>query len=260
LWDARTLQPAGRLAGQHTTSQALAFSPDGALLAASEVGTDNGAGYTGGSVRVWDVRRRAPTAFRAAAGTGSITFSPDRRRLAMAMDASTEVRDARTGRLVATLRTVAAHRSVAFSPDGRRIATGLFDGTVQLWSTRNWKPIGRPIEGHDDNRVLWMGFTPDGTMLATAGQDGTLELVDVARQARIGVPLSVEADSYLAATLSPDGRSLFSASAGRAALRWTIDPQAWKRHACRVAGRAFTLREWEEALPGRPYRSICRSP
>jgi WD40 repeat protein len=61
---------------------------------------------------------------------------------------------------------------VAFSPDGRSIVTGHYDGTAQLWSTKTWKPIGRPLEGHDDNRVLWMGFTRDGTMLATAGQDG----------------------------------------------------------------------------------------
>ena len=38
LWDARTLRPAGELRGLSTTSQALAFSPDGRLLAAAEIG------------------------------------------------------------------------------------------------------------------------------------------------------------------------------------------------------------------------------
>jgi WD40 repeat protein len=147
---------------------------------------------------------------------------------------------------------------VAFSPDGRSIVTGHYDGTAQLWSTKTWKPIGRPLEGHDDNRVLWMGFTRDGTMLATAGQDGTIELVDAARQTRIGAPLSVETDSYLAAALSPDGRHLFAVSANHAAIRWNIAPEAWKQHACRVAGRELTAREWEDALPGKPYRSVCR--
>ena len=67
LWDARTLRPAGELTGQRTTSQTLAFSPDGALLAAAEIGTARDRrrdDYKGGSVRVWDVRRRAPTGFR----------------------------------------------------------------------------------------------------------------------------------------------------------------------------------------------------
>jgi hypothetical protein len=33
--------------------------------------------------------------------------------------------------------------------------------------------------------------------------------------------------------------------------------EAWKRHACRVAGRELTRREWEEALPDQPYRAVC---
>jgi WD40 repeat protein len=174
------------------------------------------------------------------------------------MDLPTQVRDARNGRLVARLRTPAAGRSVAFSPDGRLIVTSHYDGTAQLWSTDSWKPVGRPLEGHDDNRVLWIGLTRDGTVLATAGQDGTIELVDVARQTRIGPPLNVEADSYLAAALSPDGRHLFAVSANRAAVHWNIEPEAWKQHACRVAGRELTPREWADALPGRPYRPVCR--
>ena len=31
--------------------------------------------------------------------------------------------------------------------------------------------------------------------------------------------------------------------------------QAWKRHACLVAGRTLTADEWQEALPGRPYQA-----
>ena len=42
LWDARTLQPAGReLRGLSATSQALAFSPDGELVAVGELGRPN---------------------------------------------------------------------------------------------------------------------------------------------------------------------------------------------------------------------------
>ena len=261
LWDARTLQAAGELHGQHTTSQALAFSPDGTLLAAAELGIwDGDAKYNGGHVRVWDVKRRAPTSFDVKVTAPAITFSRDGRLLAFAtMQRPTEIRAVHGGALVASLPTPADSRSVAFSPDGRAIVTGHYDGTAQLWSTKTWRPIGRPLEGHDDNRVLWLGFTPDGTILATAGQDGTLELVDAATQTRIGELLSVEPDSYLGAALSPDGRYLFAVAPTRAAVRWTIAPAAWKRHACRVAGRELTLREWHDALPGRPYRAVCQS-
>ena len=73
----------------------------------------------------------------------------------------------------------------------------------------------------------------------------------------IGSPVTVEAETYAAADLSPDGSRLFAVSTDRRAVRWDVAPEAWKRHACRVAGRGLTLREWREALPGRTYRSIC---
>ena len=38
-----------------------------------------------------------------------------------------------------------------------------------------------------------------------------------------------------------------------AALEVAID----QRHACLVAGRELTAREWSDALPGRSYQRIC---
>ena len=32
---------------------------------------------------------------------------------------------------------------------------------------------------------------------------------------------------------------------------------AWEAAACRVAGRNLTRTEWDEFLPGRPYRRFC---
>ena len=110
LWDARTLRPAGELSGLRTAVLTLAFSPDGRRLAVAEIGTEQEPGdpasITGASVRVWDVRRRAPTAVRFETASPSLTFSPDGSLLAAAaISRPTEVRDARTGRLVARLRT-----------------------------------------------------------------------------------------------------------------------------------------------------------
>ena len=79
LWDARTLQPAGELRGMATTSQALAFSPDGSLLAAAEMaGSTNTTASDTGSVRVWDVRRRALTAVRIAVTSPRTRLQPRR--------------------------------------------------------------------------------------------------------------------------------------------------------------------------------------
>jgi hypothetical protein len=105
--------------------------------------------------------------------------------------------------------------------------------------------------------VLWIGFAHGGATLATAGQDGTIELTDMTSWTPVGVPLNVEPQSFVAAALSPNGRHLFALSTSRVALRWDLSPQAWKQHACRVAGRELTPGEWRAALPGMPYRKVC---
>ncbi len=100
LWNAGTLAPAGELRGMHSASQALAFSPDGTLPAAAEGNFEQPA-----PMRVWDVERKSPTAFRARAGAAALGFSPDGRLIAVAaIDHGTDVFDARTGRLAKHLR------------------------------------------------------------------------------------------------------------------------------------------------------------
>jgi hypothetical protein len=56
---------------------------------------------------------------------------------------------------------------------------------------------------------------------------------------------------------APDGRRVFALSEGPSGMRWEVSPEAWKRHACAVAGRELSAREWSDAVPGRPYRAIC---
>src|SRR5918994_3656119 len=249
MWDARTLAPAGALTGLSGDVQAVAFSPDGELLAAADV-VAGGAG-----VRVWSVRRRTLIAEAASPGP-SLAFSPDGRLIALAaLDGPTEIRDARTGSLVKRLPAAGFSRSVAFSRDGSMLAVGQFDGDGQLFSTETWKPIGRRLEAHTQ-RITNVEFTRDGRTLATSSADGTVLLWDVETQEPIG-PLPVDPDTFLSAALSPDGSQLFAVSTGLRGIRLAIDPRVWKRHACVVAGRELTQREWRDALPGRPYRTVC---
>jgi WD40 repeat protein len=260
LWDARTLRAAGpELSGLRTTSQALAFSPDSELLAVGELGrpiTDV-PGFAGGKVRLWDVRRRALTGVDFPVASVSVAFSPDSKMLAAAgRERPTQIRDARTGELVARLRTADLGRSVAFSPDGSLVATGDWDGRAQLWSTETWEPVGRPLEGHEA-RILTLDFSPDGRTLASASEDGTVVLWDVDSRAAIGSPLSVDAGAWVSAAFTPNGSHLFAISDEGRGIRFDVRLEAWKRHACRVAGREFTAHELAEAFPDRPYRTVC---
>jgi WD40 repeat protein len=252
LWNARTLHSAGELRGLRADAQALAFSPDGRFLTAAE------AVFTPPRMRVWDVRRRALTRFRSEVAAAALAFSPDGELIAVASGnhRGAEIRDARTGRLVKFVRTGELARSAAFSPDGDQLVVGLYDGGLEFFSTGDWKRIGRPIEAHSAG-ITHPVFTPDGRTLATAGGDGTVALWNVDTQRPIGSPVTVDPGTSTSAAFSPDGSELFAVSTSGQGVRLNTSPEAWKRHACLVAGRELTTAEWEDTLPARPYQAVC---
>ena len=220
LIDAETLQQRRSARVLDGFVAAIAFSPDGRLLAAtgkdgevrlvdgrtlSPVGKLTGLGSTsqalafshdgrllaasenfGGPVRIWDVGRRELTGVKFRTLAPSLEFSPDGRFLALAaFDRGFEIRDPATGEVVKRLKTDDMARSVAFSPSGDLLATGHYDGLVQLWSTEDWRPVGPALEGHD-GRILSLSFSPDGRTLASGSEDGTVLLRDVETQRPIG--------------------------------------------------------------------------
>jgi WD40 repeat protein len=173
-----------------------------------------------------------------------------------AADGGAEIRDVRSGAVVKRLPSEGISRSVAFSPDGSLLAVGQFDGDGQLYSTETWDPLGRRLEAHTQ-RITYVEFSPDGRTLATSSADGTMLLWDVETQEPIGSPLRVEPDTFVSAALSPDGSHVFAVSTGLRGVRLATAPQVWKRHACMVAGRDLTPREWKDAVPERQYRAVC---
>jgi WD40 repeat protein/DNA-binding SARP family transcriptional activator len=254
LWDARTLAPAGELRGLRADSQALAFSPDGKVLAAAEVEGERP------QLRVWNVGRRAPTQVRSQTPAASLAFSPDGRLIAAATasERGTEIRDARSGRIVERIPAPGVSRSVAFSPDGSLLAVGQYDGTGLLYSTESWEPVGPPLQGHTQ-RITYVDFSPDGRTLATASADGTVGLWDVGTQQPIGSALTVEPNTFASAAFSPDGSSLFAVSTHGPGIRLDADPRAWSAHACTITGGGLTPEQWEQVVPEQEYIEICPS-
>jgi WD40 repeat protein len=257
LVDAATLKRRRVLEGLDRSgfSQAVAFSPDGRLLAAGVFvgGTPDGSGF----VRMWDARSARLTRLRMRIPAVSLAFSPDGRLLAGGgLAEKTEVRDTRSGRRVARIDAGDQVRSVEFSPDGKQLAIGHYGGSVRLVSARDWKPIGQKLDGHRA-RVTALDFTPDGRLLATGSADGTVRFWDAATQRPIGSALALAPDAYVAARFSRDGAYLFAVPSMDRAVRFDMHPESWKRHACLVAGRELTAGEWRAALPDRPFRSVC---
>jgi hypothetical protein len=55
-----------------------------------------------------------------------------------------------------------------------------------------------------------------------------------------------------------DGRTLVTFTERTGVRTWTVEPQRLLEHACAVAGRNLTQREWADVLPDRPYERTCR--
>ena len=130
LWDARTGAVVHTLGNFVGTVRALAFSPDGKVIAS---------GTADGTITLWSTD--TGDELRTLRGHGSIVnaivFSPNGRRIFSASsDQTVKVWNTATGEELLTLR---GHEgevvSVAVSRDGRTVASASLDGTVKVWET-----------------------------------------------------------------------------------------------------------------------------
>ena len=249
LWDARTLRAAGELRGLPVdNAQALAFSPNGRLLAgATNDGIKRGGDAGVGHALPQADARALPTSWprrwpsRPMAGCWRPPGRPAPPRSATPAAAAWSPACGPPTR-------AAPSRS---PPTARCLPRGSTTARSSSGPPGTGNPPSRALEGHS-GRVTAVEFAPGGRTLLSAGEDGTLQLWDVASRKPVGSPQPVEPNSYVAAVFAPDSKRVFAVSAGTAGLRWEISPEAWKQHACAVAGRELSAREWSDALPGRP--------
>jgi WD40 repeat protein len=193
---------------------AVAFSPDGKLLASCSYG----------QVVLWDLTAARPVKLltNVLGAVNDVRFSPDGTLLAVAGGQPSARGDLRLYRVAdwKLLGVLRGHEdvvfSVAFRPDGKKLASASFDKTVRLWDVAGQK-LDRVFTGHSDF-VYAVAFSPDGKRLASASKDRTVTVVE-ADSGKGLLTLSGMEQDVMALAYRPDGKALVS-SGFEPALHW----------------------------------------
>ena len=243
---------------------AVAFSPDGSLVAAVGRKHTQGATPPLGFVAVWRTRDGALLwkEVRDKGPGDTLAFSQDGRRLALGFelwysnDGVDQIVNAHTGASEHTIRPAGATQSLAFAPDDT-LATGSQQGIVQLWNASSAEEVGHPLLAVPAP-VASIVFDPHGDEFATGGgSGGFVKLWDTATLQQVGTALPGSPGKWANVLFTAGGSQLLTLyDDGRGTL-WPMSLRAWKAQACRVAGHNLTREEWSRFVTGRSYSKVC---
>ncbi len=241
IWDLKTYKQLPHL-NQPNHSSALAYSPDGKMLAG---------GYLGYSVQVIDLNSQNRTHLFEGASDGitghsdwvsSMTFSPNGQVLASnGQDGTVRLWNLEDGSQILLDGKAGQMHSVDFSPDGRSLISGGSDMNVRIWDlvTNTCLDI---LSGHT-SWIRSVKLHPAGDCLATCGDDRAIRLWNVAERKCIHV-FDGHTSCVSSVTFDPKGQLLASGSYDQTVRLWDMETyqclHVFRAHYGRVHSVAFS--------------------
>ena len=211
LWSVETRKPIRVLSGHKGEIHALAFSPDGRLLASSGAYKWEYLEGEDGST----LRSGRPHAVRGD-GEGSIRFYTADENY---NDTTAKVWDVKSGKNIATLGHQKIVTEIVFSPDGTRVVTAS-GNKVHIWCTKRW----RAIETICTMEIDSIAYSPDGTRLAVGGtrNEPIIHIYSAGTGQHIA-ELTGHTSRVESVAFSPDGKLLASGGFDNAIFLWGVE-------------------------------------
>ena len=269
-WDISRKQFLGKLPQEYdakqmaafSPKQTAAFSPDGRVFA--YVIDDK-------IIKLWDLLRGQPLGRPLTGPPGEVNclaFSPDGKTLASA-DGAGQLQlwnVARQESLGPPLSYQGQHQysvsKLMFSPDGKILAAKS-PSRIVFWDPMNRRLLG-PLEEPGPTYDTWkeMAFSPDGQLLAVSAvaglyERGFIRLWDVAQRRVLQVDIPSLGDQALPLAFSKNCDTLMSVDRIGRIIFHDMRLTSWQALACQRANRNLTRAEWQQYLPGEPYRPTC---
>ncbi|MGA2853446.1 MAG: LamG-like jellyroll fold domain-containing protein [Verrucomicrobiota bacterium] len=190
-------------ANAHTTNvTAVAFAPDGSLLASASLDQ---------TIKIWSTTNWAclQTLSGHTNGVSSVAFSPNGQKIVSgSVDGTVKIWNRAGGNC---LVTIPAHAlpvtATVFSTDGTLVISASDDGTVRLWSAADGSAVG--TLGGQNYFIGNVVVSPDGTLCASAGGS---RIIQIRRTSDCSLVQTLAANTNYVSSLafSPDSARLAS--------------------------------------------------
>lgn len=211
VWDMETGSQLLTISGHTDTVLGLAWSPDGAYIAAG--GVDQ-------TIRIWDSRVGVQR-FMFPSKDGivqGVAFSPDGTQLVGVAGITATIWNVSDGKQLSQLRHADAIRSIAFSRDSRWMATACVEGEIRIWERKSAAQY-RSISAAPGLNGAW--FSPDSKQIATAHTNGSIALWDVSTGNQVA-SMTGPQHSTLWLDFSPDGQRIASCTTDMMLKIWDV--------------------------------------